>query len=109
MPAGEVTTKGLPVITVIDNPEEHRFEATVDGHLAELVYHRRAGRLVLVHTGVPDELGGKGVGGRLVEAAVAAAEAEGLTVVPRCPFARSWLERHPEATERVSVDWAVPS
>ena len=41
----------------------------------------------------------------LVAAAVDRAEAEGLTLVPRCPFARDWLEHHPEAVERVAVDW----
>lgn len=97
------------MVTVTDNPGEHRFEAVIDGHLAELVYRRNARRLVLVHTGVPDALAGKGVGGRLVEAAVAAADAGELTVVPSCAFARSWLERHPEATDRVSVDWSGAS
>ena len=33
---------------------------------------------------------------------------EGLTVVPLCPFARKWLERHPQAASGVSVDWGPP-
>jgi len=30
---------------------------------------------------------------------------EGLTVVPLCPFARGWLERHPDVAARATVDW----
>jgi predicted GNAT family acetyltransferase len=88
---------------VTDNAEASRFELTVDDHLAELVYRRDGDRLVLVHTGVPDELEGQGIGGRLVRAAVDTAAADGLTVVPQCSFARSWLERHPDEAARVTV------
>jgi predicted GNAT family acetyltransferase len=36
------------------------------------------------------------------------AVSEGLTVIPLCPFARSWLERHPEMAATVNVDWGEP-
>jgi len=93
---------------VIDNHDQSRFELIVDGHVAELTYHRRADRLVLIHAGVPDELGGQGIGGLLVRAAVDRAIREDLTIVPHCPFARTWLERHPEAAAMVTVDWGEP-
>lgn len=93
---------------VTDNQAASRFELNLDGHLAELLYRRRADRLVLVHTGVPEALGGRGIGGLLVQAALNRAAGEGLTVVPLCPFARSWLERHPDATAAVNVDWGPP-
>jgi predicted GNAT family acetyltransferase len=93
---------------VTDNADAHRFELTIDGHVAELVYRRHGDRLVLIHTGVPDELEGHGVGGRLVRAALDRAEGEGLTVVPECPFARAWLERHPDEAARVKIDWPPP-
>jgi predicted GNAT family acetyltransferase len=93
---------------VIDNRADSRFELTVDGAVAELIYRRRADRLVLLHTEVPKALGGRGIGGQLVQAAVERASSEGLTVVPLCPFARSWLERHPAVAENVNVDWGEP-
>jgi predicted GNAT family acetyltransferase len=93
---------------VIDNRADSRFELTVDGALAELVYRRRADRLVLLHTEVPEAFGRQGIGGRLVRAAVERASGEGLTVVPLCPFARSWLERHPDVAENVDIDWGEP-
>lgn len=95
-------------LPVTDEVEAHRFELTVDGHTAELVYRADGDRLVLVHTGVPDELEGRGIGGRLVRAALERAEREGLTVVPSCPFARGWLQRHPDEAARVKIDWPTP-
>jgi uncharacterized protein len=92
---------------VTDNSEESRFELTVEGQLAELIYRRRGSRLVLIHTEVPEALEGHGLGGLLVSAALERARAEQLTVVPVCPFARSWLERHPEAAAGVTIDWNV--
>jgi predicted GNAT family acetyltransferase len=90
---------------VIDNTDASRFELRTDGWLAELVYRIRGNRLVLVHTEVPFELEGRGIGGRLVTAAVDRAAREGLTLVPLCPFARGWLERHTEAASRAAIDW----
>jgi uncharacterized protein len=90
---------------VTDNPAASRFEITVGGHIAELRYHRSGNRLALIHTEVPEELGGRGIGGKLVTAAVARAASEGLTIAPFCPFARSWLERHPGVADQAAIDW----
>jgi predicted GNAT family acetyltransferase len=88
---------------VVDNPAAHRFELTIDGETAELVYRLKPPVLELVHTGVPDALEGEGLGGRLVRAALEVAERGGLTIVPTCPFARDWLRRHPAEAARVSI------
>jgi predicted GNAT family acetyltransferase len=93
----------IPQIT--DNEPADRFELTMDGGLAELSYRRNGKRLVLIHTGVPAELEGHGIGGALVRAAVQRAERDGLTLVPLCPFAHGWLKRHPDEAARVAVDW----
>jgi len=93
--------------TVTDNRDKSRLEIHEDGHLAELVYRTRGGRLVLVHTGVPDALEGRGLGADLVRAAIDKAARDGMTVVPLCPFARSWLERHPAEAARVPIDWGA--
>ena len=95
---------GVEPVEVTDNAAESRFELRQDARLAELVYRLRDNRLVLLHTEVPAELEGHGIGGRLVTAAVDRAVREGLTLVPLCPFARDWLERHPEAGRAV-IDW----
>jgi uncharacterized protein len=93
---------------VSDNPGKSRLELHADGHLAELLYRRNGKRFVLIHTEVPEELEGRGLGGTLVSAAVDRAADQGMTVVPLCPFARTWLERHPDAAERATIDWTTP-
>ena len=73
---------------VTDNQAESRFEVHDGGHRAELLYRRNGQRLVLVHTEVPQELEGHGIGGALVRAAVDRAARDGMTikaVVPVCP------------------------
>jgi uncharacterized protein len=90
---------------VTDNAQASRFEVTVDGQLAQLIYRRRADQLILVHAEVPDAVGGRGIGGQLVHAAVDRAAADGLTVVPLCPFALHWLKQHPASAASVTIDW----
>ena len=92
-------------VAVTDNQDAAQFEARVGGDVAELTYRLRAGRLVLIHTEVPPSLEGRGIGGKLVQAAIDRARRDGLTIVPLCPFARSWLGRHPDAASDVDIDW----
>ncbi|HEX3388421.1 MAG TPA: GNAT family N-acetyltransferase [Streptosporangiaceae bacterium] len=89
---------------VTHDPDDSRFEYRAEGFVAELVYRRHGQRMVLLHTGVPETLEGHGVGGELVRAAVGYAATQGLTVVPACPFARAWLDRHPDVAALVPID-----
>jgi predicted GNAT family acetyltransferase len=101
---------------VVDDPTHHRFVHRRDNSNgngedvdAELVYRLDDdGRLILIHTGVDDSLQGHGVGGQLVMAAIDRARAEGLTIVPWCPYARHWLREHPDALKTVDIDWHTP-
>jgi uncharacterized protein len=88
---------------IVDNTAAGRFEYRDGEHLAELIYRVAGNRLVLVHTGVPDELGGRGLGGELVRAALDKARAEDLVVDPQCPFASGWLRKHPDEREGVLI------
>jgi len=88
---------------VVDNTDRHRLELKVENHLAHLDYTDHDGVLTLVHTVVPDELGGHGLGGVLVQAALAKAIAGGRRVVPQCPFAKGWLDKHPDAAASVDL------
>ncbi len=92
---------------VVDRTGEGRFVLDIDGKVAELVYRVDGTNLVLIHTEVPSELEGRGLGGVLVRGALDRALRDGLTVVPLCPFARRWLKRHPDDATRVPIDWAL--
>ena len=81
---------------IADNEAEHRFELTVEGHLAAAYYTRAGGIITFVHTEVPPELGGKGVGSRLVKGALDQVRSEGLKVVAECPFVKGWIDKHPD-------------
>jgi predicted GNAT family acetyltransferase len=95
-------------VPIVDVPAEDRFVARLEGMEAELVYRVEGDRLFLVHTEVPEPLGGRGIAGRLVRAAVRRAQAEHLTVVPWCPYARRWLKEHPDETGGITVDFTTP-
>jgi predicted GNAT family acetyltransferase len=83
-------------LEVVNNESSRRFEVSVDGHTAFLQYARAGSRIDLIHTSVPPELGGKGLGGVLAKAALEHAREASLTVTATCPFVKSYLERHPE-------------
>lgn len=101
-------TESEGVVDVVDDVESHRFVLAQDGAHGELVYRSEGDRLVLLHTEVPDALSGRGIAGRLVRAVIDRAAASGETVVPWCPYARSWLRKHPDAAERIHIDWSDP-
>ncbi len=88
---------------VVDRPDLDRFELVADGYRAELQYELQGHSLVLIHTGVPEQLGGRGVGGMLVQAAISRALRDGLDIVPLCPFAQDWIDGHPDALGPVRV------
>jgi uncharacterized protein len=95
------------VTEVRDAPEEGRLVLQEDGYEAELVYHLHRDRIVLLHSEVPKALKGNGMAELLVRAALKKAASGGLTIVPWCPFARRWLEEHPDYAGTASVDWAT--
>jgi predicted GNAT family acetyltransferase len=90
---------------VVDDAAGQQFALSMDGTAATLEYKLHGDRLNLLHTEVPEAFRGQGVGGRLVEAALAKAREEHLTIVPWCPYARDWLKRHPDRISGVTLDF----
>ncbi|HLJ00141.1 MAG TPA: GNAT family N-acetyltransferase [Bradyrhizobium sp.] len=86
---------------IINNKAHHRFELTVEGHLAATYYKIEGGVITFIHTEVPPELGGKGVGSALVKDALDQVRADGLKVIPQCPFVKAYIDKHPEYADMV--------
>ena len=82
--------------TVSDNPARHRYELKVEGHVAFAEYRPAAAVITFVHTLVPKELGGKGVGSALARGALEDVRRRGLKVVAQCPFIKGFIEKHAE-------------
>ncbi len=80
--------------TVYNNTSLHRFELAVDGHIAFTEYTRTSDTITFVHTVVPPELGGRGIGSQLARGALDAVRAEGLKVVAQCPFIAAYIAKH---------------
>jgi predicted GNAT family acetyltransferase len=81
--------------TVKNNTGESRFELAIEGHLAAAYYKQSGNVITFEHTEVPAELGGKGVGSRLVQGALEQVRAQGLKVIAQCPFVKAWIGKHP--------------
>jgi uncharacterized protein len=81
-----------------DSPAKSaRIEIEKDGHIGYLAYDiDNDGWMTLVHTVVPEALQGHGIGGKLVEKAYTAAREHGWKVQLVCPFAVSYVAKHPE-------------
>ena len=74
-----------------------RYVLRQDGAEAELTYSIASPHLIIAdHTEVPDAFRGQGVGLRLAERLIADARAEGVRIVPLCPFVNAQRRRHPE-------------
>jgi predicted GNAT family acetyltransferase len=81
---------------VSNNPALSRYELAVDGHYAATYYDIAGGLITFVHTEVPAELGGKGIGSKLVQGALDQVRAAGLKVIAQCPFVKAWIDKHPD-------------
>ena len=80
-----------------------RFEIEEEGATGFLTYELREGAIVFTHTIVPEEIEGRGIGGRLAKAGLAHARELGLKVVPQCSFVRAYIERHPEHADLLAA------
>ena len=79
---------------IVNNKTLHRYELAVDGHIAATYYELADGVITFVHTEVPPELGGKGIGSKLIKGALDQARADGLKVVALCPFVKAYIDKH---------------
>nr|WP_199003371.1 GNAT family N-acetyltransferase [Flavobacterium sp. ASV13] len=82
-------------IQQINDTRRGYFEAVEDGKQAGKMTYTWAGdsKFIIDHTEVNEEFNGKGVGKKLVMAAVEYARANNLKIIPLCPFAKSVFDK----------------
>ena len=85
-------------VVVTRNEDESRWEARVGGVLAGFAAYRVVDDdIVFTHTEVDPAFEGRGVGGALARHALdEVAEDASLRVVPRCPYNKGCIARHPD-------------
>lgn len=83
-------------------PDQQRFETEVDGALCVLCYRLADGTASMDSVQVPDAVGGRGIAGALTRFALDHARQAGWKVIPRCPYVRGWIERHPAYRDLVA-------
>ena len=82
--------------TISHDAARRRYSLVIGGTEAYLTYERPAdGRMHITHTIVPDRIGGRGLGKRLVARALEDAIAAGDRVSSSCWFATALIEKTP--------------
>lgn len=76
------------------NTAQNRFEWTEDGTLSVLDYVLQDNVMTIIHTGVPEAVGGRGIAGDLTQVALDTARANGWMVRPQCSYAAAYIKRH---------------
>ncbi|MDR2378097.1 MAG: N-acetyltransferase [Bifidobacteriaceae bacterium] len=94
-----------PKLSVRDDAAAARYELLADDAVVAIAEYQLAPGVVrFVHTEVPEELSGRGLGQVLVRAALDDARAKNLAVEPYCSFVRHYIETHPDYQDLVPAD-----
>ncbi|MEM9325378.1 MAG: GNAT family N-acetyltransferase [Bacteroidota bacterium] len=64
--------------------------------IAEMTYRRRPDKILILHTGVEREYGGRRLGYNMVVRGVEDARKGGYKIKPYCPFAKRVIEGNPD-------------
>jgi predicted GNAT family acetyltransferase len=86
---------------IILNAAAQRFEIHLNGHVAYEEFATIDGGIACLHTIVPKELEGQGLGSRLVRHVLDYALRQGLKIRPDCSFVRAYIDRHPQYQQYV--------
>jgi hypothetical protein len=95
-------------ITVRNTPQHRRYEI-LDGDAiigkAHYLPHDgpKGPERIFYHTTVSEDYAGEGLAARLVQESLDDTLAAGITVVPVCPYVRTWLRKHPDYQQRTAT------
>lgn len=82
--------------------ESDRFSIAVDGKPAGFTqFVESEGRRIFFHTVIDDAFEGQGLAGQVVREALDATRADGLRVVPVCPYVNRYVQKHDDWADLV--------
>ncbi len=81
---------------IVDNEAQSRFELDLGQAIAVAYYKRDGDTITLLHTEVPQEFSGRGLGSRLAGAVFRRLRQRSARVIAKCPFMATYATRHPE-------------
>jgi glutathione S-transferase len=97
---GKATRTNEPVALpakVTENAPQHRFERPIHNNTIAAAYYRNAdGKLVFIHTEVPNEFSGQGIASELARGTFDLLRETGRKAVLVCPFMVYFANTHPE-------------
>lgn len=82
--------------------ESNRFEISLEGKTAHADYHLSGSVMTIYHVYTPLEFRGKGIAAQVTKFALDYAREKNLKVIPQCPYARAYIERHKEYKDLVA-------
>ena len=85
--------------SIVNNTAANRFESQHDGQIAVAEYRLDNNVMTVTHIIVPPALRGQGIATNLARAVVERARAQGLSIVPQCPFMAAYFRRYSEARD----------
>lgn len=88
--------------TIEHNVTGKCFELKLEGHRCVLDYTLNNQVMTVTHTGVPSELGGRGLAAEITKFALDYAQAQGWKVVPQCSYVAAYINKHSEYASLVS-------
>ena len=90
---------------LIKNDTQSRFQITVDGYTAFILFKEIDKDISLIHTESPEEIGGRGVATALIEKTLIYLEQHNYILAPLCPLVYAYIKRHPEWKRIVREDF----
>jgi len=88
---------------VVNKENDNRVEAVSEDRVIGLIDYRMTApnELTIFHTEVGEEDEGRGIAGAMTKDLLNYAQDQGYRVRPLCPYARMYVDRHPEYQDLV--------